>query len=334
MQPAGLRRNDDQRWNHRRRSVVLEAEGLHDRRLVLPGNALQMKSVAIDHAAAAKREDLNRGTLALDREPQYVHTPLAGKVGCLPLEQVLHRREPVSIPGRLLELLLVGRLLHRALQAALNRIGVAGKELDHRVDQDTVVGGRDQPDAGRIAAIDVVIEARNARAPAWLRPFAGTETEDPVQHVERAAHLLGVRVRTEVEDAAAVALTGEHDARKLVLDGHSHVRKGLVVAQADVEGRTPALDQVLLEVQRLDLVAGRDRLDLGHPLDQLGNAGAPVAAGAEVAAHARAQRFRLADVENAPLLVVEEVDAGCGRKRPQLLAERSGHAAASVVEPQ
>ena len=142
----------------------------------------------------------------------------------------------------------------------------AGEELDHPVDQSAVVLARDQPDAGRVAAVDVVVEAGDARAPARFRPLAGPEAEDPVEHVERLAHLLGVRVRAEVEDAAAVALAREHHARELVLDRHRDVRERLVVAQADVEGRAVALDEVLLEVERLDLVARHDRLDLGHPL--------------------------------------------------------------------
>jgi len=41
---------------------------------------------------------------------------------------------------------------------------------------------------------------------ARLRPFAGAELEDPVEDVERLPHLLGVRVRPEVDGAAPVAL--------------------------------------------------------------------------------------------------------------------------------
>ena len=89
-----------------------------------------------------------------------------------------------------------------------------------------------------------------------LRPFARPVAEDAVQHVERLAHLLRVRVRPEVDDAAAVPLAREHDARVVVLDGDGDVRERLVVAQPHVERRPVALDEVLLEVQRLDLASG------------------------------------------------------------------------------
>ena len=95
-------------------------------------------------------------------------------------------------------------------------------------------------------------------------PSHGPVAEHAVQHVERLAHLLRVRVRPEVDDAAAVALAREHHARVVVLDRDGDVRERLVVAQPHVERRPVALDEVLLEVQRLDLAAGDDRLDLSR----------------------------------------------------------------------
>jgi hypothetical protein len=91
--------------------------------------------------------------------------------------------------------------------------------------------------------------------PAGLRPLAGSELEDAVEHVERLAHLLRVRLRAEVADAAAVSLAREHHTRVVVLDRHGDVRERLVVAEPNVEGRLVPLDEVLLEVERLDLGA-------------------------------------------------------------------------------
>ena len=105
--------------------------------------------------------------------------------------------------------------------------------------------------------------------PARLRPLARPVAEDAVQDVERLAHLLRVRVRAEVDDAAAVPLAREHHPRVVVLDRDGDVRERLVVAQPHVERRPVALDEVLLEVQRLDLGAGDDRLDLVDALRQL-----------------------------------------------------------------
>ena len=92
-------------------------------------------------------------------------------------------------------------------------------------------------DAGRQAALDVVVEARDPAVAAGLRALARPVGEDAVQDVERLAHLLRVRVRAEVDDAAPVPLAREHDARVLVLHGHRDVRERLVVAQPDVERR-------------------------------------------------------------------------------------------------
>ena len=167
-----------------------------------------------------------------------------------------------------------------------------------------------------------------------LRPLARPVAEDAVQDVERLAHLLRVRVRAEVDDAAPVPLAREHDARVVVLDRDRDVRERLVVAQPHVERRPVALDEVLLEVQRLDLGAGDDRLDVGDPRRRAGRSPGALSLepGLEVLAHARAQRLRLADVEHLAALASEEVDAGARRQRASAAAltcseatRRQGH---------
>jgi hypothetical protein len=114
----------------------------------------------------------------------------------------------------------------------------------------------------------VEVEARDPGVAARLRPLAGAVLEDAVEHVERLAHLLRVRVRAEVDDPAPVPLAREHDARVVVLDRDRDVRKRLVVAQADVERRAVPLDEVLLDVEGLRLVAGDDHLDVGDHAGQ------------------------------------------------------------------
>ena len=113
---------------------------------------------------------------------------------------------------------------------------------------------------------------------ARLRALARPVREDAVEHVERLAHLLRVRVRAEVRDAGPVPLAREHHPRVLVLDGDRDVRERLVVAEPHVERRPVPLDEVLLEVERLDLAAGDDHLDVGDPLRQLPDLRAAVAA--------------------------------------------------------
>ncbi len=185
--------------------------------------------------------------------------------------------QPVAVAGRVLEPLLGRRLSHLLLEPPADRPVVARQELDHLVDHLAVVLLRDVADARRVAALDVEVEARDAAVPAGLRPLARPVAEDAVQDVERLAHLLRVRERAEVPHAAAMALAREHDARVVVLDRDGDVRERLVVAQTDVERRPVALDEVLLEVQRLDLAAGDDRLDRHGPVRHRANALARVA---------------------------------------------------------
>ena len=109
-------------------------------------------------------------------------------------------------------------------------------------------------------------------------------------------------------------LAREHHPRVLVLDRDRDVRERLVVAQAHVERRPVPLDEVLLQVQRLDLGPGHDHLEVGDARDELRDRGALSAGRLEVRAHARAQRLRLADVEHVAALVAEQVDARLRRK--------------------
>src|SRR5207245_1582443 len=157
---------------------------------------------------------------------------------------------------------------------------------------------RDVSDARSEAALDVEVEAGNTRVATGFRALARPVWEHAIEDVEGLAHLLRVRVRPEVPDARPVALAREHHPRVLVLDRDRDIRERLVVAQPDVERRPVPLDEVLLEVERLDLAARHDDLDVLHARRQLRDLRAPVARSLEVRAHARAQRLRLADVED------------------------------------
>ena len=281
----------------------------------------------VDHLPAPQREDLDGGARALGGDPDHVDRARLAPVRALPLGEVLDREEPVPVAGRVLEALVRGRLAHPALESPHDRLRVAREELDHLVDQLAVELLRDVADAGRVAALDVVVEARDSGVSPRLRPFAGAELEDAVEHVERLPHLLRVGVGPEVDDAAPVSLAREHDARELVLDGDGDVRERLVVAEADVVRRPVPLDEVLLEVERLDLGAGDDHLEVVDSGDESRDRLAGVAAsGLEVRAHAWAQRLRLADVEHAALGVAKEVDARLRGQAFQLVAD-VGHSA-------
>jgi hypothetical protein len=276
-----------------------------------------VKAVPVDETPAAEREDLHCCAVSVRSDPDHVHGPDRALVRGLPLGQMANGVETVSAPRRLLEALGVGGGPHLLLQAADDRIRLPGEELDHAVDDRAVRLGRDVADAGREAALDVVVEAGNARVAAGLRALAGPVGKDAVQDVERLTHLLRVRVRPEVDDAATVPFAREHDARVLVLDGDGDVGVRLVVAETDVEGRPVTADEVLLEVEGLGLVPRRDHLEALDPLRELLHP-EPRVPGPEVGADARTKRFRLADVEHGVPRVPEEVDAGLRRQRLQL----------------
>ena len=112
----------------------------------------------------------------------------------------------------------------RCSSAAERRLCVPREELDDAVDDRSVGLLRHVADARGQAAVDVVVEARDARVPPRLRAFAGPIRKDAVQHVERLAQLLRRGVRAEIDDSAPVALSREHDARIVVPDGHGDVR--------------------------------------------------------------------------------------------------------------
>jgi hypothetical protein len=172
-----------------------------------------------------------------------------------------HGREPVAGARGLLELMLLGSPQHAPLEVALDLVRAPFEKRDDIVDDRAVGLARDQPDAGRCTAADVVIEARNAGASAGSRALAGPVREDLVERLERRPHLLRRRVRAEVADAGAVALAREEHARVLVGQRHGDVRIRLVVAQSRVQRRPVALDQLLLEQQGLARAGDDDRLD-------------------------------------------------------------------------
>ena len=212
----------------------------------------------------------------------------------------------------------VGGLLHLRLLVGLDPAVAAGEEVDDRVDVAAVLLLADVADAGRPAALDVVVEAGAAGAAAGLRALAGAELEQLAEQVERLAHPLGAREGAEVGAAGAVLLAGEVDARVVLVEADRDVGVGLVVAEADVEARPVALDEALLGEQRLGLVGGDQDVEAVDPR------GEPRLAAGEVRGDPFADRARLADVEQLAVAVVEEVDAGGVGQLAALLGDPLG----------
>src|SRR4029079_2844752 len=115
-------------------TVVLEAERLQHGGEVPPLDVLQMESVAVDEPAVAEREDLHRGAIALGGDPDHVDGADRAPVRRLPLCEVTDGKQPVPVTRGFLEPLPDRRLLHAALELALDRPRLAGEELDHAVE--------------------------------------------------------------------------------------------------------------------------------------------------------------------------------------------------------
>ena len=119
-----------------------------------------MEGVAVDHLPVAQREDLHHGTVTFGGQTDHVDRSHRAPIGSLALCEMLNAPQTVPVPGRLLEALLRGGLLHLALELALDRLGVPREKRDHLLDDRPVVLLRDIADAGRETAIDVVFKSQ------------------------------------------------------------------------------------------------------------------------------------------------------------------------------
>ncbi len=259
----------DQRRDADLRVVVVEQEAREQLVLALPRRVLEVVRAALLDAPAAHGEQLHVGDVALDGERDGVVGARPDRHG-LALAQVAHGHQPVARARGLLELVRARR--PRCMRCSRSRSILFVRPSRNAItsqDDRAVVLLRDQPDARCSAAADVVIEARHARAPAGRRALAGPVGEDLVERLERRAHLLRRRVGPEVAHVAAVPLAREEHARVLVGERDGDVRVRLVVAQPHVERRPVALDQLLLEQQRLARAGDHDRLDRRRPRDEL-----------------------------------------------------------------
>ena len=336
---------DDDLGRHRRGGVVVLQQELLDHLLMRPlALVRQVERLAVGEHAVTDLEDLGVGVGPGERYGDRVERPDRRVRNPLALEQRADGGEAVALDRRLLERLGVGRGLHPILELALDPLVVAAQELRNAVDAAAVLLARDVVDAGRSAALDVVIEARRAGSAAGLGAGAGAHEEDAAENLERVAHALGVRVRPEVGAFASVTLAREVDTWKVLVERYRDERVGLVVAQSDVKARAVLLDERLLCKQRLALAAEDDVLDRVGLRDHrvvAKRAAAPV--GTEVRGDALADRDRLADVDHATARVAEQVDArlvgelapllGEIRHRPGLERRRAGQLR-SVAAPE
>ena len=199
-------------------------------------------------------------------------------------------------------------------------------------DRDRVVGfGADFADAGRDAALDVVLQARP-------RPLSGDDlvTRPDAEQAVRERHgpagqaCRQERSREEVGRALLDPPRHQHP-RKGLAGGQPQVGVVLVVPEQDVVARRALLDQVVLERQRLHHRIGDDDFERGDLGQQrvVPRAGAP---GPQVTADAIPQGSGLSDVDRLPARISPQVDAGLFRQTRDLVSEiLDGHGLDGLV---
>ena len=166
----------------------------------------------------------------------------------------------------------------------------------------------DQPDAGRRAAIDLVLQTGTAAIPEKAI-LALSDQKQLLQQIERLAHRAGIGERSEVTPLAGTRAAMETQAWELMIKVSVDIGIALVVTQHHVVTRSQFLDEIAFKDQRFSLVGGdrdldpRDMDDHRRDLDRM--AGLAI----EILADALAQIARLADIDDLCALVQHAIDA-------------------------
>src|SRR5262249_13107867 len=158
---------------------------------------------------------------------------------------------------------------------------------------------------------------------------AGPQREELTHETEGLPHGGGGIEGPEVGGAVLLHAPGPHQARGLLLRGELAGGVVLVVPQADVVAGAVALDQVRLEDERFQIVAGDDELEVVDLADQgvrLRVAGPRVL---EIGAHWAWERGGLPHIDDLALRVLVEIDPGPVRKLGELRSEVDGRYAPS-----
>jgi hypothetical protein len=264
------------------------------------------EAAVADVAPDPDHDQVDAGDFALDDAGDDVGVDAAVRLDVLPYLDARQRAHLVTVGGGLLILSLLGSRMHLFRQAPDDIVLPAFQEERGVVDVLGIDFGRDLAGAWGCAALDLVQQA-GTRAVLEHRVLAGAQLEHALQELDALAHCVGVGKRTEIAMALVLRSAVEAEARKLV-PGDCQVGIGLVVAKKDVVARREALDEIVLEQQRLSFGARRRHLDRRHLPDH--HLGARSVAGlVEVGGDALLQVARLADIERFPALAEHAVDA-------------------------
>ena len=272
----------------------------------------------VSQLPGAHVEDRQLREIPLAVEAEHVAIDVVDGHDALVLAHLLDRPELIAVHRGELEAHLARRLLHARVELARELVVPPVEELRDGVDLLIVPGLVHVVDARRRASLDLVLEARASSA-LHLQVAARAELEVLVHEVQRASR--GRRRVVGAEVARAVRRRAPHDVElgPLVLRVEPDGEVVLVVAKLDVVAGPVGLDEVVLEDESFLLTARDDRLDVPQRLPEQRDEPARVAARVlEIAPHARPQALGFADVDDGPLLVLEEVHARQRGERVEL----------------
>ena len=264
--------------------------------------------VAARHLRAPHEEHLRHRVVPVLGQTEDIDIGLCGRRGELRLRHPADGRELVAQLGCPLIFQARCRSAHLLLQRPFDGRRAPFEEEDHLVDDRSVLFRRAVRGARCDAALDVIVQA-GPRVGSGDGLRAGAPGEQLLHQGQRRPHRPGAGVGPKV--ARAVALDAPRDVHPWPGLVHVDLEIGIVFIVLEthvVKGLVP-LDQRRLQVQRLLLRAGGDVLEVGDAPDEVPRLALQGARRAEVRAHPRPQARRLADVEDLPARVAEDVDA-------------------------
>ena len=187
------RRAHDHQARHRRDGgVVLGDELLGHLRLAALALVGEIEAVTLGKDPVAHLEDLRVCAAALHGDRDQVGARRAPRRRrCWRCISEPDGLEAVAVDRRPLELLGGGRLGHLAIQVALDVAVAAREEVDDRLDVSPVLLAVDVADAGRLASLDVVVEARDPErrpgsGPSQVRYWNSLPSRSSVSRTRRA----------------------------------------------------------------------------------------------------------------------------------------------------
>ena len=155
--------------------------------------------VAADHLACADKQQRDDGVepVALDRE--HVEVEIFGKRADLPADELVEHLQFLPVIERKLILFTLRRLVHLVGQQLGDRLVVAGQKGYHLFDDCAVLLFGYLAGAGRVAALDVIVEARTVpRRDALHVQLAVAQTKRAVDEVGDLLRRDADHVRSEI----------------------------------------------------------------------------------------------------------------------------------------